>query len=149
MPGPQIAVLAVVLHAGRVLLAQRRNPPQADHWGFPGGRVEWGESLAEAALRELREETGVLASAGRLLPPVEIRPGDPGCTSHHYVMVPVTMTTRSPRANAADDVRAVGWFTADALPSPLCTNVDAVLAACRDGDGGFDGSHDQAPPRRR
>ncbi len=60
---PKLAVLAVCLHEGKFLLVQPPNPPDAGLWGFPGGHVELGETLVEAAARELHEETGV-ASEG-------------------------------------------------------------------------------------
>ena len=61
---PQIPILgaiAVVYHQGRVLLIQRKNPPNAGAWGFPGGHVELGETALAAARRELAEETGIHA----------------------------------------------------------------------------------------
>ena len=61
---PRLAALAVTLDQGRnhVLLVQRRNPPDAGLWGFPGGHVEAGETALCAAARELAEETGVIAT---------------------------------------------------------------------------------------
>lgn len=53
--------------AGRLLLIRRRNEPGAGLWSLPGGRIEPGESAAQAVVREVREETGLAVSAGRLL----------------------------------------------------------------------------------
>src|SRR3546814_18803894 len=62
-PGPRLSVLAVVTRAtsrgSEVLLVRRANPPQPGHWGFPGGKVDWGEGLCQAAIRELKEETAI------------------------------------------------------------------------------------------
>src|SRR3546814_6905534 len=62
-PGPRLSVLAVVTRAtsrgSEVLLVRRANPPQPGHWGFPGGKVDWGEGLCQAAIRELQEETAI------------------------------------------------------------------------------------------
>src|SRR3546814_16094899 len=62
-PGPRLSVLAVVTRAtsrgSEVLLVRRANPPQPGHWGFPGGKVNWGEGLCQAAIRELKEETAI------------------------------------------------------------------------------------------
>lgn len=59
MSRPVLAASAACFRAGKLLLAQRVNPPQ--YWTLPGGRVEFGEDAASAALRELKEETGVEA----------------------------------------------------------------------------------------
>src|SRR3546814_7304591 len=62
-PGPLLCVPAVVSRAtslgSEVLLVRRANPPQPGHWGFPGGKVDWGEGLCQAAIRELKEETAI------------------------------------------------------------------------------------------
>src|SRR5438067_11381155 len=62
---PIVAVLAVVLRgegpAARALIVQRAQQPNAGRWGFPGGVLELGETVAEGAMRELAEETGVVA----------------------------------------------------------------------------------------
>ena len=58
---PVPGVLAVVARGRQVLLVRRAKNPDVGKWGFPGGRIELGETAAEAAVRELREETGVLA----------------------------------------------------------------------------------------
>lgn len=64
---PIPAVLAVVTRDGQILLVRRANPPDAGLWGFPGGKIEFGEPLLRAAERELAEETGVTATATTVL----------------------------------------------------------------------------------
>jgi len=58
---PIVAVLAVVLRGERALIVQRAQQPNAGRWGFPGGVLELGETVAEGAMRELFEETGIVA----------------------------------------------------------------------------------------
>ena len=66
--GPQVLVSTIVMSGDRVLLCRRANPPEAGRWVLPGGFVEAGETLEQAAARETREETGVC------LDPRELRP---------------------------------------------------------------------------
>ena len=85
---PVVAVGVLVLDEGRVLLVQRAKPPQVGRWTVPGGKVELGETLEQAALRELREETGMTATLG---PVVEILDrvmlDESGQIAFHYVIL--------------------------------------------------------------
>ena len=60
---PIVGVLAVVMRGDRALVVRRANPPMPGRWGFPGGVLELGETVAQGAMRELFEETGVKAEA--------------------------------------------------------------------------------------
>ena len=60
-PRPVPCVGVVCLRGSQVLLIRRGKPPREGQWSIPGGRMEWGETVADAALRELREETVVEA----------------------------------------------------------------------------------------
>lgn len=127
---PRVAVLAVVVRGAEVLLVQRRNPPNAGTWGFPGGRIEAGEPLAVAAVRELREETGVEAEFLRAFDAVDsITPGTPG---HHFVLVACLCRWRAGEPVAADDALAAGWYPMaglDRQPQPLIARVAALARA--------------------
>lgn len=134
---PVVGVLAVLWKDGRVLLVQRANPPAQGLWGFPGGRQHLGETLAEAALRELKEETGVSGEAGEAVAALDsIERDETGSVRYHYTLVAVMIEWRSGEPVAADDALAVAWRSPDALSGgdlPLCVDVEkiATLAAMR------------------
>jgi ADP-ribose pyrophosphatase YjhB (NUDIX family) len=110
---PIPAVLAVVARGGRVLLVRRANPPDQGRWGFPGGRIEPGETLAEAALRELAEETGIRAEAGPGLTALDsVHRRADGGLAHHYVLLAVACRWLAGEGAAADDALEAAWFTA-------------------------------------
>ncbi|MFO7285701.1 MAG: NUDIX hydrolase [Gammaproteobacteria bacterium] len=113
---PTPCVLAVVERAGRLLLVRRANPPDEGLWGFPGGRVEPGEPLAEAAIRELREETGIDATAEDVLTAIDvIRRDDGGSLADHFVLVAVRCRWKAGEGEAADDALEARWFALDEI----------------------------------
>lgn len=81
-PPPQVCIGAVAVDSGRLLLVRRGRGPAAGQWSVPGGRVGPGETLAEAVVRELAEETSVEGVCGSLIDWVE-RIGD----DHHFVIL--------------------------------------------------------------
>ncbi len=94
-----IPCVGVVCWRGdEVLLIRRGRPPRRGEWSIPGGKVEWGEPLAVAALRELREETGVEAQLEGLVEVYEII--EPG---FHYVLIDYVARWREGEPKAADD----------------------------------------------
>jgi len=107
---PRLAALAVVLRDGHALLVQRRNPPNAGTWGFPGGHVEPGETALAAAVRELREETGVVAVPLRYLTNVGvIDRADDGTLRHHFLLAAVLCDYVSGTPVAGDDAMDAAW----------------------------------------
>ncbi|MCK0198902.1 NUDIX hydrolase [Ancylobacter sp. 6x-1] len=113
---PVVAVLAVVIREGKILLVRRANPPDQGLWGYPGGRVEPGEALLDAALRELEEETGLSAGDPQLLTVLDFIEHDAeGQLAWHYAMVTVLCRWRAGEAVAADDALEARWFDLDAV----------------------------------
>ena len=88
-PGhPRVAVGAVVFKDERVLLVRRGQPPSEDLWAIPGGSVEIGETLQEAAEREILEETGIKIRAGEPVFTFDVIERDrTGKIRFHYVIV--------------------------------------------------------------
>ena len=109
---PIPAALAVVVRRPQVLLVRRANPPDQGKWGFPGGRIEAGEKIGEAALRELREETGLLAQAGPAFAALDVIERDgAGQLAHHFVLIAVLCRWLAGEADPADDAVEARWFT--------------------------------------
>ncbi|WP_231627367.1 NUDIX hydrolase [Thiohalorhabdus denitrificans] len=130
---PRPGVLAVVWKEDRVLLVQRRDPPQPGYWGFPGGRLEWGETILEAARRELREETGVDALPREAFGAVDVHDRDEaGNLRYHYALIAVRLDYREGIPRAGDDALAADWFAPRALPEPLSPGVGELLRRSRE-----------------
>jgi 8-oxo-dGTP diphosphatase len=109
---PIVAVLAVVLRGDKALIVQRAQQPNAGRWGFPGGVLELGETVAEGALRELAEETGVVAEAAGWLNVHDAVSRDAdGRVQFHYVLIAMRGIWRSGEGVAADDAAATAWAT--------------------------------------
>ncbi|MBS7545297.1 NUDIX hydrolase [Ancylobacter oerskovii] len=109
---PVAAVLAVVVRDEKILLVRRANPPDQGRWGYPGGRIEWGEPFREAALRELMEETGIAADSPELIDVLDFIEDDAaGALAHHFAMIAVGCRWQSGEGEAADDALETGWFS--------------------------------------
>src|SRR5687768_4772169 len=109
---PRVGVLAIARRGEKLLLVRRRNPPDAGKWGFPGGAQELGETVAAAAVRELREETGVEADPSGALDVVDfIERDQEGRVRFHYALIAVLLDWRSGDGVAADDVDELRWLT--------------------------------------
>jgi 8-oxo-dGTP diphosphatase len=114
----------------RVLLIRRKHEPFAGSWALPGGFVDPDEALADAARRELREETGV---AGVDLEQLAAF-GDPGRDPRGWTVSVVFLArVDADRVTpaAADDAAAVGWHPLEAPPEPLAFDHAKILARAR------------------
>ena len=108
---PELCVGAVVVDDDRLLLVRRSTDPECGRWSVPGGRVEAGEAMVAAVLRELREETGMEGICGSLVGWVE-RMG----IDHHYVIADfrVDVLVDEPLV-AGTDVDRAEWVPFDRL----------------------------------
>jgi 8-oxo-dGTP diphosphatase len=111
-PRPEVSVGAIVVEDGRLLLVRRGQGAAVGAWSVPGGRVEWGETLAQAVVRELREETGLDGVCERFVGWVE-RLG----AGYHYVILDFAVTIIGGELRAGDDAAAVQWVAVDDLAS--------------------------------
>ncbi len=129
-PRPVVAVLAVVIRDDQVLLVQRANPPDAGLWGFPGGKVEFGETLLAAAARELHEETGVSARPLRVLTALDAYDiADDGTLRQHFALIAVQCVWQAGEPVAADDARDAAWLPIAALARHGALSRDVAAVA--------------------
>jgi ADP-ribose pyrophosphatase YjhB (NUDIX family) len=125
---PIVGVLAVVMRGDRVLVVRRANPPMPGRWGFPGGVLELGETVAQGAMRELAEETGVEAEAGGPLTVIDTIDRDPeGRVRYHYTLVAVVGHWRSGEGVAGDDADKVAWLTRAEIVAQNLPTAPALL----------------------
>ena len=124
LAGPETCVGAVVVRNEQLLLVRRAHDPGAGRWSVPGGRVERGEMLAEAVVRELAEETALEGVCGPLIGWTE-RLGD----DHHFVILDFEVTLlddREPRAGS--DAAEVAWVPlGDVAEMPLAEGLAEFL----------------------
>lgn len=113
-PAPVPAVGVVCLRGDEVLLIRRGNPPRRDEWSLPGGRIEPGERAIHAALRELREETGVEAEIVGLLDVVDGLFPEAG---RHYVLIDYAARWLSGEPVAGDDALEARFVALDQIES--------------------------------
>ena len=133
-PRPALTVDVVLLSAEvlpRVLLIRRKSAPFAGHWALPGGFVNEGERLVDAARRELREETGLEVNQLEQL----YTAGDPGRDPRGWTVSVVFLARlagKRPKAVARDDAAEVRWFSMDALPELAFDHANLIhRARCR------------------
>lgn len=109
-PRPTAGV--VCLRGREVLLVKRGNPPRQGQWSLPGGRIEWGETTEAAALRELKEETGVEAELTGLIDVVDgvMTSRETGLVTRHYIMVDYAARWLSGEPVAGDDADDARFF---------------------------------------
>jgi len=130
---PRIAVGAIIFDRDRVLLVERGTPPAVGRWTVPGGKLELGETLAAAVVREVHEETGLVVRCGPLVEVVERVSVAGGDEAYHYVILDYLATVDAPADPVpGDDVRAARWVPWAELDTlPLTDGLAPVLDRAR------------------
>jgi len=113
---PFVGVGLVVWRGDECLLIQRGKAPRYGTWSLPGGRQKLGETVREAGLREIKEETGLDVEITHLIDVVDsLTRDDEGRVRFHYTLVDFTAEWRSGTAKAGSDAAGVRWVHPDDL----------------------------------
>ncbi len=111
----------------RIVLIERRNEPYG--WAIPGGFVDYGESLEDAAVREAREETSLDVTLVRQFHSYS----DPGRDPRHHTITTVFIARAEGTPKADDDAKGAGVFSINDLPSPIVFDHARILDDFRNG----------------
>jgi len=136
---PIIGVGAVIVENGRALVVRRGTEPLKGEWSIPGGVVELGETLRQAAAREAKEETGLEVEPGEVLEVVDrIMRDAERKVQYHYVLVDFLCRLVSGDARPGADASELRWITVRELEGfPIADSAAAVLRK------GFDAAQNQ------
>jgi ADP-ribose pyrophosphatase YjhB (NUDIX family) len=115
---PLVGIGAIIIEDSRVVLVKRAHPPIQGQWSIPGGVLEVGELIREAAVREAREETGLIVEPGELLGVYDRVLRDPTArVQYHYVLIDFLCRRVGGELLAASDAAEVRWFMREELPA--------------------------------
>ncbi|HEU0150544.1 MAG TPA: NUDIX domain-containing protein [Bradyrhizobium sp.] len=131
---PQIAVSASIFRDGKILLVRRARLPARGAYSLPGGRVEFGEALHEALVREVDEETGLAIDIIGLAGWREVLPGKSGGSGggSHYVIMSFAARWRAGEPRLNDELDDFQWRVPDALDGLMLTEgLPEIIAAAR------------------
>ena len=113
---PVVGVGAVVVRGDRALIVKRMHEPRKGEWSLPGGMLDLGESLTDAARREVKEETGLDVHPGPIIETFDrVHRDADGRIRYHFVIVDFVCQSAEGEAVAGSDAEAVAWVTAAQL----------------------------------
>jgi 8-oxo-dGTP diphosphatase len=115
---PRAAASAAIFRGDRILIAERGGGPRKGYWSLPGGKIEPGETAADAATREIMEETGLQVDLLGLLDVHDvIQADDEGNIQHHFVICVYFGRCGPGEPCAATDISDARFVTLDELPA--------------------------------
>jgi 8-oxo-dGTP diphosphatase len=133
---PPIAVDALIIQDGSIVLIKRKNPPFQNCWALPGGFVEIGETVENSCIREAKEETNLDIEITRLIGIFSDPKRDP---RGHIVSAAFLCSVKSGTLKGKDDAIEAGWYWLDILPplafdhSQIIDNARPYTQSCRSG----------------
>lgn len=132
----KVGLGVMVIKDGRVLLGKRKGSHGEGEYAWPGGHLEYMESIVEAAKREVREETGMEIKNVRFLRLLNLKEYAP----KHYVDIGMIAEWKSgePKVLEPDRIESWAWYDMDKLPQPLFFTTPSYLEAYRTGRNFFD-----------
>ncbi|MEP3275262.1 MAG: NUDIX domain-containing protein [Stappiaceae bacterium] len=131
MDWPRVGVGMLIVDGEKILLARRKKAPEANHWGILGGKLEKGEILKEAAIREAEEECGMrIGDAAFLVLSEQI-----DIDGQHWISAIFTAREMEGSASITEQhaFSEMDWFGLDQLPAPLTVAAGDALRALKEG----------------
>ena len=124
---PKVAISAVLVRSGKVLLGKRKGAHGAGEWSFPGGHLEYGEGWEECARRETKEETGLVIEKVKFVGVTNsLFPED----HKHYITILMAgeCAAGEPKQCEPDQCEGWEWFDWDNLPTPRFSAINELKA---------------------
>lgn len=119
---PLVGVSAVLVCSGKILLEKRKNEPGRGKWSIPGGLVELGEESGQTAMREVREETGLVVENPDLMDVVDnVELDEDGKVKYHFVIIDYHVRLKGGTLKAASDAAELRWVKLDEVESYILT----------------------------
>lgn len=113
---PLLGVGAILINDDQILLVRRANPPLQGQWSIPGGLVETGETISQAIIREVQEETGLTVEPVKLVEVFErILRDQRSRVQYHYVLMDYLCRVIEGEARPGSDVTELLWASVDSL----------------------------------
>lgn len=132
----QVGIGILIFKNGKALLSKRKGSHGRGEYASPGGHLEFGESFAECAKRECREETGIEIKNIRFVRLANLKKYE----GKHYVDVGLAAEWKSgePRVLEPEKAESWDWYDIDNLPKPLFATIESYFEAMKTGQNFFD-----------